>query len=644
VQPALDEQQQRIIQRVVQELQDISLMMRHQHKESLDALLGINTQLQPGVLASLGRSDKEATGSKDVAQPGTAKSDQTTGSKDIAQPGTAKSDLTTGSKDIAQPGTADSDLTTGSNDSAQPGTAKSQGTNGNTPVTLGDSNSGAPPARNYEDALLEKKSKSKVQFAEEPEGGDFQREGGDRASTEMKRARMTVTVQKRLKNREQKLASMKESEAVDTAAEFTEWFKLHEKDLQTMDRGMFPDKNQMKKQLQENLIVQEYDVRDCYWETGLFQLIAKSPKFETLTMVVIFLNAIWIAVDVDQNKEDSLMNAKTQFQVIENCFATYFFVELVIRFGAFERKINCLKDFWFAFDSVLVLQVVLEIWVMYIIWFCTGGQLTFSSGPLTLLKVVRLCRTARIVRLLRQFPELLVLIRGIGIALRSVFFTFVLLIVLTYVFSIGLKILTEGDPDVNDDFFPTVWIGVKNMLLWAIVPDLEDKFETIKESGFLATVAFTIFIFLVSLTMLNMLVGVLVEVIGIVSSVEREQLEINHMKEGLSQLLLQADMDCSGHVTIKEFIKLLENRSAVQFLNSVGIDAVALVDISEYLFKGREEYEYTEMVHALLELRGSNTCTVKDVIDLRKWLIHQLQEMTDCIQSQGKRPSKFTNH
>lgn len=274
--------------------------------------------------------------------------------------------------------------------------------------------------------------------------------------------------------------------------------------------------------------------------------------------------------------------------------------------------------------------------MMYIVWLISGGNISFSSGPMTLLKIVRLCRTARIVRLLRQFPELLVLIRGIGIAIRSVFFTLVLLIVLTYVFSICLKIMTESDPDVNNELFPTVWIGVRNMLLWAIVPDLEDNFGIISSTGFLSTMMFTLFIFLVSLTMLNMLVGVLVEVIGVVSTVEREQLEINHMKEGISQLLLQADNDCSGKVTIKEFIQLLKNRSAVQFLSSVGIDAIALVDISEYLFKGVETYEYTDMVGALLELRGSNTCTVKDIIDLRKWLIHQLQEINDCISTQGQ--------
>merc|ERR1711974_141096 len=117
----------------------------------------------------------------------------------------------------------------------------------------------------------------------------------------------------------------------------------------------------------------------------------------------------------------------------------------------------------------------------------SDGRLSFSAGPMTLLKIVRLCRTARIVRLLRMFPELLVLIRGIGIAIRSVFFTLVLLIVLTYVFSICLKIMTESDPDINNEYFPTVWTGVKTMLLWAIVPDLEDKFDILTSTGFLSS-------------------------------------------------------------------------------------------------------------------------------------------------------------
>jgi voltage-gated sodium channel len=582
---ALQQQQQHIIQRFVQELQGTTAMLKHQHEESLNVLHAIgarNGRQLEHEPSSLGSNN-------DTGQPISA---------ELHQAEEKHSEAVT----ILQ---------------AHPSKL--------TQLVIQD-----PP----EEALTADRATAIP--GDPPQGIHQCKSEGNKPRKEPKSGRMSVSVQKRLASR----ATLRKKESVEeglgSGAEFEEWYEKYRQEDRKMNRGMFPDKNQMKKQLQETLIVKEYDVRDCYWESGCAQKIARSNFFEMLTICVIGLNAMWIAVDTDHNNADNLMEADLQFQIAENLFALYFFAELMLRFVAFECKKNCLYDFWFIFDSLLVIQVVMETWLMYLIWFISDGQLSFSAGPMTLLKIVRLCRTARIVRLLRMFPELLVLIRGIGIAIRSVFFTLVLLIVLTYVFSICLKIMTVGDPEINEQYFPTVWAGAKNMLLWAIVPDLEDKFDIISSAGFLSTIMFTAFIFIVSLTMLNMLIGVLVEVIGVVSSLEREQLEINHMKDGLAQLLLQADVECSGEVTIKEFVRLLSNNSAVQFLASVGIDAVALVDISEYMFKGSDTYEYSDMVGALLELRGSNTCTVKDIISLRKWLVHQLQDMNDCIMAQGR--------
>merc|ERR1712110_879127 len=88
---------------------------------------------------------------------------------------------------------------------------------------------------------------------------------------------LSVTVQKRLKDRAEARKSSRE--AALESAEFQEWQDWYEKhhEEKKQDRGLFPDKNQMKKQLQESLIVKDYDVHDCYWETGCMQWIAKSP-------------------------------------------------------------------------------------------------------------------------------------------------------------------------------------------------------------------------------------------------------------------------------------------------------------------------------------------------------------------------------
>lgn len=62
----------------------------------------------------------------------------------------------------------------------------------------------------------------------------------------------------------------------------------------------------------------------------------------------------------------------TVFQVVEHSFCTYFFLEIMIRFGAFAHKRRALMDVWFLFDSVLVANMVVETWLVPIIIIAAG--------------------------------------------------------------------------------------------------------------------------------------------------------------------------------------------------------------------------------------------------------------------------------
>merc|ERR1719240_1836619 len=107
-----------------------------------------------------------------------------------------------------------------------------------------------------------------------------------------------------------------------------------------------------------------YTVFDFYKNEGPVVRIAKHKNFEYLTLLIISFNAIWIGVDTDRNTSISMSTAKPVFQVMENFFAWYFAGEVIIRFMAFERKSNCLRDNWFKFDTVLVLLMLFETWYL----------------------------------------------------------------------------------------------------------------------------------------------------------------------------------------------------------------------------------------------------------------------------------------
>merc|ERR1719162_344146 len=94
-------------------------------------------------------------------------------------------------------------------------------------------------------------------------------------------------------------------------------------------KPMVADAEALKKQARANLVKPQYNVFDDYWETGMFQAIAKSKLFENITFGVIIVNSMWIGVDLDNNSADVLTDAHPIFIVAENLFCAFFSFEVV---------------------------------------------------------------------------------------------------------------------------------------------------------------------------------------------------------------------------------------------------------------------------------------------------------------------------
>jgi hypothetical protein len=238
-------------------------------------------------------------------------------------------------------------------------------------------------------------------------------------------------------------------------------------------------------------------------------------------------------------------------------------------------------------------------------------------------------------RLLRAMPELMVLIKGMVVAMRSVFFTLCLLAGMLYIFGIAFVQLMK-DTDVGDDKYKNVPAAMNTLLLDGVLPDQSDIVETTGEEGWVFKVLILFYILLASLTILNMLVGVLCEVVSIVSAVEKESLQLNYVKQCLRNMLQNSDIDADGDECISkhEFVALLSLPDAAKAIQEVGVDAVGLMDFTDFIFKDKGALSFGEFMDTVLQLRGSNTATVKDLVDLRKHLRSELCKFADHTQDQ----------
>lgn len=409
---------------------------------------------------------------------------------------------------------------------------------------------------------------------------------------------------------------------------------------QEQGAGVFADAAAMKEKLREAIGRPKYDVANFYKDTGPFQAIARSQMFENLTLAVIAVNAVWISIDTDHNHAKVPLDADPVFQVAEQAFCLYFTFEWTMRFLSFRRTRDCIKDGWFIFDTCLVAMMVAETWIMTLVLLATSSGGSGGMGDASIVRLVRLLRLtrmARMAKLLVAMPELTILIKGMVVACRSVFFTLVLLVLILYVFGIAFKQLMEDTP-AGEMYFRTVPSAMNTLLVHGtLLEGVSSVLEMVRQESFFLLALFLLFILLASLTVMNMLIGILCEVVSVVSAVEKENCLLNFVKNRMQQMLTDSGLDADGDGMINkdEFEKLLDIPEAARALSEVGVDVVGLVDFADFIFgmEGDVELTFADFMEVVLQLRGNNNATVKDIVDLRKFFA---QEMANAEEKVAK--------
>lgn len=305
--------------------------------------------------------------------------------------------------------------------------------------------------------------------------------------------------------------------------------------------------------------------------------------FERMTMTVILSNAVWIGFDTEYTatkgkRDENLYKGEVGFIVAENVFATFFTLEILVRACAYRVPHHCLCDGWFVFDFFLVALMACEIWAF--------PAFTESGSPqipgFSVLRLLRLLRIARVAKLMRAFPELMMILRGVAAASKAVFWTCVLLVIITFTWSILFtseyhqgKLADDelGDDQPAEIVFGSMGKSMKNLLIMGtILDDVTYCADAIRASDNIGMlIAFVLYILLSSFTMLNMLVGILVDVVQTVLENERTQRASQHASTSIQKLFFTLDRDGSGTISRQEFMSMRENNIAMKALEAIDI-------------------------------------------------------------------------
>eukprot|EP00931_Biecheleriopsis_adriatica_P080824 TRINITY_DN54175_c0_g1_i1.p1 TRINITY_DN54175_c0_g1~~TRINITY_DN54175_c0_g1_i1.p1 ORF type:complete len:762 (+),score=108.50 TRINITY_DN54175_c0_g1_i1:84-2369(+) len=392
---------------------------------------------------------------------------------------------------------------------------------------------------------------------------------------------------------------------------------------------LFQDPDSIKSEVLQSMLHHPYDVKEFYKERGCWQFVARSQWFENFTLAVIFINALWIGVDTDYNKANNLSEVPLIFQITEHTFGAYFLMEWIVRFMAFKWKRNALNDCWFMFDSLLVLATILDTWIMQMLLAADGSSaLAFDSSNLRVARLLRLVRVTRIARLMRVVPEIMIMVKGMATATRSVFFTLLLVLSVTYVFAITLTHLTAGTPS-GEKYFTNIPYAMFTITMHCTLLDsIERLMLVVMEDSPIAAIIVMLSVFLFALTFMNLLVGILCEVVSRVSQVEQEANAITFVKGKLQRIVEDFDTNGDNMISKTEFDKLITHGDALKALREIGVDPTSLIDIADVLFETEAlddtEHEaalsFPEFMEIVLEMRGANTTTVRDIVLLKKFI------------------------
>lgn len=379
---------------------------------------------------------------------------------------------------------------------------------------------------------------------------------------------------------------------------------------------------------------------------GLFARIVAHRWFERIALLLTLSNVIYISLDVEFNYSGLVTRHPVGFIVADNIFCALFLSELLIRFLSYSERLAAFRDMAFLFDALLVAMMMLESWFMPLLEVMTAGEsgdVAETSSILRIARVMRILRTARIAKLVRYMPELVILLKGMLSACRSVFFTLLLLILVTYVFAITITEVSRGT-SLETDLFSGLWNTILTLIVQCVMPDLEARFKDAALENWFVGLLWLTFIMFGTYIVMGLLVGILVETVKTVATFERKQLDIDFAQNVLWELITEtcADQDGDNKISQVEFAQLLARPEAAKALTALGVDVSSALDYGHLLFEDGEPLTFAEFMEGMMTLRGSNQTTVKDMVDLRKFTAEEfsnlhavLLDICNFLQSQG---------
>lgn len=234
-----------------------------------------------------------------------------------------------------------------------------------------------------------------------------------------------------------------------------------------------------------------------------FSKVRSNKLFESFIIFVIVFSAMVIGIKTYPIPE-SLYRI---IAVLDWLITAIFLIEITIRFLAEERKRDFFKSGWNIFDTVIVLVSIIPV----------------DNSELAI--IGRLIRIFRVLRMVSIIPELRMLLNSLLKALPQLGYVLLLMFIIFYIYAaMGSTFFAAINPELWGD------IAISMLTLFRVMT-FEDWTDVMYESMDvypLSWVFYMSFIFLTAFAFLNMIIGI---VVNVMEQEQRQTQEQDHKEE-----------------------------------------------------------------------------------------------------------------
>jgi len=187
--------------------------------------------------------------------------------------------------------------------------------------------------------------------------------------------------------------------------------------------------------------------------------------FQAVCAIAIVANSVVLALASNSTMEN-LAHPDGIYSVLEAMFTIFYFGELILRIAAHQLAFVFGQDWaWNLFDTVLVSTAIWDLLYTHL----GDSQDSKNMSSLRGLRLIKAVKVFRLVRMLKLIRELRLLVRGIFGTMRPLFWTMMLLTIMTYIHGILFLQASAEYLMTTDDIDPSIREGINRY--WSSVPE-----------------------------------------------------------------------------------------------------------------------------------------------------------------------------